>query len=114
MLPTIVTAVIPCFNATATLEAAVASVLAQGDIGVEIVLVDDCSTDGKTLEMCQALAARHRNVAVLRHIENAAAQFGARRLEFLRHVADLFRQIHGLTWRGSGESSWTQLNRNQR
>ena len=30
------------------------------------------------------------------------------------HVADLFRQIHGLTWRGSGESSWTQLNRNQR
>src|SRR5262249_23059394 len=29
------------------------------------------------------------------------------------HVADLFRQIHGLTWRGSGEPSWTQLNRNR-
>lgn len=71
MLPPIVTTVIPCFNTAATLEAAVASVLDQGDIGVEIVLVDDCSTDRKTFELCQELAARHPNVSVLRHPENA-------------------------------------------
>ena len=71
MLPTIVTAVIPCFNAATTLEAAVDSILAQGDIGVEIILVDDCSTDGKTLDLCRALAQRHRNVSVLQHAVNA-------------------------------------------
>src|SRR5579871_2487754 len=71
MLPTTVTAVIPCFNAAKTLEAAVESILVQGDIGVEIVLVDDCSTDGRTLDLCRALGARHRNVAVLQHAVNA-------------------------------------------
>ena len=47
MLPTLVTVVIPCFNASATLEAAVESVLAQGDLGVEIVLVDDWKCTAK-------------------------------------------------------------------
>src|SRR5690348_7170917 len=71
MLPTMVTAVIPCFNAAATVENAVASMLAQGDIGLQIVLVDDCSTDGKTLDLCRALAARHGNISVLQHAQNA-------------------------------------------
>src|SRR5271169_3036802 len=71
MLPTIVTAVVPCFNAAATLEAAVDSILAQGDIGVEIILVDDCSTDGKTLDLCRALAQRRASIVVLQHAVNA-------------------------------------------
>jgi len=70
MLPTIVTSVIPCYNATRTLEDAVASVLAQGDVGVEIVLVDDCSTDG-TPELARALAARHSGITILSHGQNA-------------------------------------------
>jgi glycosyltransferase involved in cell wall biosynthesis len=79
-----VTAVIPCFNAAATLEAAVNSILAQGDIGVAIILVDDCSTDGKTLDLCRALARRHANVSVLQHAVNAgpgpARNTGVRRV----------------------------------
>ena len=70
MLPSLVTVVIPCFNASATLEAAVDSVLAQGDLGVEIVLVDDRSTDG-TVQLARALADRHSGITVLEHAENA-------------------------------------------
>ncbi len=70
MLPPIVTVVIPCFNAAKTLEAAVASVLVQGDIGVELVLVDDCSSD-RSLELARSLAGRHGNIRVFAHAVNA-------------------------------------------
>ena len=70
MLPTIVTVVIPCFNASRTLAAAVESVLAQGDIGVEIILVDDCSTDD-TVGLARALSGRHANVSMVGHAENS-------------------------------------------
>jgi len=87
MLPTTVTVVIPCFNATGTLAAAVESVLVQGDIGVEIVLVDDCSND-RTLEIARALAARHSNISVLTHAVNSGP--GAARNSGLRHAKTEF------------------------
>jgi glycosyltransferase involved in cell wall biosynthesis len=70
MLPPLVTVVIPCFNAARLLPAAVDSVMAQGDIGVEIVLVDDCSTD-ETPEVARSLARVHSNVTALAHAVNA-------------------------------------------
>ena len=69
MLPTLVTVVIPCFNAAATLEAAVDSVLAQGDLGVEIILVDDCSADD-TPAVARRLAERHTGITLHRHAMN--------------------------------------------
>jgi glycosyltransferase involved in cell wall biosynthesis len=69
MLPTLVTVVIPCFNAAATLEAAVDSVLAQGDLGVEIILVDDCSTDD-TPAVARRLIERHSGITLHRHAMN--------------------------------------------
>jgi len=70
MLPPLVTVIIPCFNAAALLPAAVGSVLAQGDIGVEIVLVDDCSTDD-TAQAARSLASRHANITMVAHAANA-------------------------------------------
>jgi glycosyltransferase involved in cell wall biosynthesis len=82
MLPTMITVVIPCFNAAATLEPAVMSVLAQGDLGVEIILVDDCSTDD-TRELARELASRHPNIVLVGHGANsgpaAARNTGLRR-----------------------------------
>jgi glycosyltransferase involved in cell wall biosynthesis len=60
--------VVPCFNAAATLDEAVRSILAQGfDEPYEIVIVDDRSTDPATLARLAELAARHREVRVVRN-----------------------------------------------
>lgn len=49
---------IPVYNVQDYLAQCVDSVLAQADDGVEVVLYDDCSTDGSRALM-QSLAARH-------------------------------------------------------
>ena len=53
-----VSAIIPCYRCTATIDRAVASVAAQSHLPAELILVDDASRDG-TLERLRALAARH-------------------------------------------------------
>lgn len=73
-----VSIVIPCFNAGGLLAEAVDSALAQTHADVEVVIVDDGSTDPATLELLQSAAwprtrvisqanagpARARNVAI--------------------------------------------------
>ncbi|WP_158558921.1 glycosyltransferase family 2 protein [Rhodoferax lacus] len=54
----VVTAIIPCYRCTATLERAVASVAAQSLVPAELILVDDCSGDDTRLLM-QAIAAKY-------------------------------------------------------
>lgn len=51
-----ISVIIPCYNATATLEACVRSVIATGYADLEVVLVDDVSSDA-TPELIAALAA---------------------------------------------------------
>jgi glycosyltransferase involved in cell wall biosynthesis len=56
--PTLISVVMPCHNAVAYVEAAIASVLEQSYPQVELIVVDDGSTDGST-EILQRLAAEH-------------------------------------------------------
>jgi predicted O-methyltransferase YrrM len=49
--------VIPCFNAAATIGRAVQSVMAQGSAGTEIIIVDDRSTDD-SVAVAQGLAGQ--------------------------------------------------------
>ena len=60
--------IIPCYNARKYLEQAVDSVLTQPSKNIDIVLVDDGSTDG-TEVLCDQLSARHERVTVI-HKEN--------------------------------------------
>ncbi|HYI10641.1 MAG TPA: glycosyltransferase [Thermoanaerobaculia bacterium] len=62
------TTLIPVFNRAAMLREAVASVLAQTYRPIEVVIVDDGSTDG-TGAVADALAAAHPEIRVL-HQEN--------------------------------------------
>ncbi|HWK26860.1 MAG TPA: glycosyltransferase family 2 protein [Solirubrobacter sp.] len=63
------TVVIPCFNYGRFLPDAVESVLTQEGVDVDVVIVDDCSTDN-SLAIARALAARHPAVTVLAHTVN--------------------------------------------
>lgn len=65
-----VAVIIPAWSAAATLERAVESALAQRDIAVEVVVVDDCSPDD-TIAVAEALAARDPRVHAHRQAANA-------------------------------------------
>lgn len=61
-----VTVVISCFNYAHYLPLAVNSCIGQRDVDVDVIIVDDASTDS-SLAVAEELAATHENVAVLSH-----------------------------------------------
>lgn len=61
--------IVPVYNAEATLEHCVESILASGGDRVEIILVEDCSKD-RSWEICRELASQYKNVTALRNEVN--------------------------------------------
>ena len=64
-----VSVAIACYNAVGYLEAAVASALGQEGVSLEVVIVDDHSTDG-SLALAHSLASLDSRVRVLQTAEN--------------------------------------------
>ncbi len=64
-----VSVVIPLYNARDYLKYAVDSVLDQTLKGVEVIVVDDCSTDG-SLELCRELYGSNDRVRILQQPKN--------------------------------------------
>lgn len=74
--PTVISVVMPCHNAAPYVEEAIGSVLGQSYPHVELIVVDDGSTDGST-EILQRLAAEHpEHIALV--FQNRAGPFAAR------------------------------------
>ena len=67
--PPSVSVIIPCFNYARFLESAVSSALEQEGVSVQVLIVDDGSTDG-SLEVARRLAAGCSAVSVLAHAHN--------------------------------------------
>ncbi len=61
--------IVPVYNTQAYLRECIDSILAQSVNGMEIILVDDGSTDGSPA-ICDEYAACHENITVF-HIENS-------------------------------------------
>lgn len=82
----LVSIVMPVFDDVTTIALAIESALAQTLRDVEIICVDDASTDG-TDAVIEAIAARDNRVRLVRH-ENNASAFQARRTGVLAARAD--------------------------
>lgn len=67
--PATVTVVVTCFNYGRFLAQAVESAVSQEGVKVDVVIVDDASTDG-SIATARALEKEHSNVRVLAHSEN--------------------------------------------
>lgn len=64
-----VSVIMPAFNARVTIEQAARSILAQSWRNLELIIVDDCSSDGTTA-VAERLAAEDARVRVLRNPAN--------------------------------------------
>jgi len=60
---------VPCYNYGRFLPACIQSIVAQPDVEVRILIIDDCSTDDSG-EVGRALAQRHPQVQFRRHEQN--------------------------------------------
>jgi len=67
---------ITCFNAQDTIRRAIESAMRQTWSSLEVVIVDDCSTDG-SVKVIQETIAPYQNVRLIRHEVNSGAA-GAR------------------------------------
>lgn len=72
-----VSVVVPAYNAARYLAQTMASVLAQQAVALELLVVDDCSTDG-TAALVQAAAAGDARVRYLRMPANSGGPAGPR------------------------------------
>lgn len=79
MTQPLVTIGLTTYNAAETVERAVASALAQTWRPIEIVAVDDCSTDA-TLELLDWLAARHPELRVFVNAANGGVAVSRNRI----------------------------------
>ena len=64
-----VSVIIPCFNKGEYIKEAVESVINQTYQNIEIVCIDDCSTDN-SYETLKELANKYENIVLLRNEEN--------------------------------------------
>src|SRR5204863_108204 len=90
MIPDLVTTIIPVHNRAAMLREAVASVIAQTYRPIEIIIIDDGSTD-ETGDVARELARAHPEIHIVRQANGGAgaAREAGRRLsrgEFRQHL----------------------------
>ena len=83
-----VTYAMACFNAGPFLDEAITSALAQHDVGIELLIVDDGSTDG-SYEVAQAAAERDPRIRVFQTAVNAGPA-GARNVALREMRGDWF------------------------
>lgn len=76
--------IIPCYNCQSTIEETVASVIVQHFESLEIILVDDCSSD-ETYDVLLKIKTAHNCIKVVRNVSNLGP--GGSRNVGLKHAS---------------------------
>ncbi len=87
MTAELITIGMPCYNAAATLRAALKSALAQDWKQLEVIVVDDCSTD-TSVEIVEEFSKDDPRMRLIRHKSNTGA--GGARKTILEHARGEF------------------------
>lgn len=74
-LTPLITVVVPVFNHFPYLSECLASLADQGDVPIEVICVDDASTDLRVTAVMQTLHSRLRNLRVISHTVNRGISF---------------------------------------
>ena len=94
--PPKVSVIMPVYNNVATVRTAIESVKGQTWPNVELIVVDDASTDG-SWEVIQSLAASHSGITALRQTENQG-NYIARNLGLSRATGEYITTHDGDDW----------------
>ena len=68
----LISVILPVYNCERTIEEAVSSVLRQTYKNIELIIVDDASTDN-TLQICRSLAEKDSRIRILTNQANCGA-----------------------------------------
>lgn len=82
-----VSVVIPCFNAEFTIRKTLESVLNQSYSNIEVIVVDDCSTDN-TISVVKTISKLHSNVSIISTNKNSGSPAQPRNLGIISAVGD--------------------------
>lgn len=66
--------IIPVYNAEKTLRRCVESLVLGSERNIEVILIDDCSSD-HSWELCRELAAEFANVCCIQNMQNSGVSF---------------------------------------
>lgn len=91
-----VSVIITAYNVEQFIERAVKSVLSQTYKDIEVIIVDDCSTDN-TKEIIENLAKRDDRIKIIHHSENKGAGW-SRRDGIEASTGDYFITVDGDDW----------------
>lgn len=69
MAPELISVLIPVYNVSCYVDKAISSILEQGYKNVEIIIIDDCSTDN-TYEKCIEWSDKHSNIFTYKNEQN--------------------------------------------
>lgn len=73
LTPPSVSVVVPCYNSLKTIKRAVASVLNQTLLPTEVIIIDDCSTDGMIPDVLKTLENNAVPIKIIRNSINVGA-----------------------------------------